>query len=275
MNGNVTYVTCCVDIDRHAVDNPLFNRSFEMYKRGYEMNVRTKLPLVAFSSVTNVNTPAWRDSSNFLPIHFTKETLKEKLIYGDLFEEKYNDPKVYRDGIIDLLKWYGPLVSMKMYMMKEAIKTNPFNTKYFVWIDCQVTAGMLDNFEDDYICNRFSNGIENMLNDNKFMLFTLSGPQLTRVWRFDASKFIIGNNYDITDCIYGFFWGTSKETFVKLYKKYYDLYRRFLQNNTIPTEELIFNILAKNYPELIKTTYLGNQEYKPKVYDLIKKHASI
>jgi len=169
-----------------------------MYKRGYEMNVRTKLPLVAFSSVTDVTVPSYRDSSNFLPIHFTKETLREKLIYGNLFEEKYADSKVYRDGIIDLLKWYGPLVSMKMYMMKEAIKTNPFNTDYFVWVDCQVTAGMLDNFEDEKVCERFSSGISNMLNDNKFLLFTLSGPQLTRVWRFDATKFIIGNNYDIT-----------------------------------------------------------------------------
>jgi hypothetical protein len=277
MNGNVTYVTCCVDINRQSIDNPLFNRHFEMYKRGYEMNARTKLPLVAFSSVpvTEINLPSYRNESNFLPIHFTSQTLQEKHVHGKLFEAKYPDPDVYKDGILSLCKWYGPLVSMKMYMMKEAIKMNPFNTDYFAWIDCQVTAGMQRSFDEDKMCEKFSRGIENILSDKKFSLYTLSGPQLTRVWKFDPSKFVKPDSHNMDQCIYGFFWGTHKNTFVKLYKKYFDLYRKFMLNNTIPTEELLFNILSKNYPEYIKTTHLGNSEYKTKILELIEQHACI
>jgi len=270
MTHKVTYVTCCTDIDRDSVEHPLFRRHFSIYETGYRKNLDTYLPLISYNSLPNFYIPDHRNEDNFLSINWTKEILSEKLIDKDFYNEKYDDPNVYKNGIHGYLRWYSPLVLMKYYLIKEAIALNPFNSEYFVWADCQLPAGMLCDFTKKENCEMFSDNLARRLSNNKFLIYKLGGPNISQLWRFDVNQFIkkIEDSLILNKCIFGFFWGGSISVLNEFYEPYWDLYRKFLNHNVIPSEELIFNIMTLNYKDRFDVTDIhDNMNYKQKIFE--------
>lgn len=269
MTHKVTYVSCVTDLDRDSVDHPLFRRHFSIYETGYRKNLDTQFPIISFNSVPDFYIPDNRNSDNFLSVPWTKEILMEKLFDKELFNEKYDTPEVYRNGILNYLKAYGPLVLMKYYLIQEAIKLNPFNSEYFVWADCQLPAGMHCDFSKKENCEMFSDHLARRLSNNKFLIYKLGGPNISQLWRFDPNQFAdVKESLILNKCIFGFFWGGSKSILDEMYNPYWDLYRKFLNNNVIPTEELIFNIMTLNYPEKFDVTDIhDNMNYKQKIFE--------
>lgn len=269
MTHKITYVSCCTDIDRGFIkeENFSFRRHFDAYKAGYRQNLDTQFPLVCYNSTPDMYIPANRNESNFVNKLWTKEILMEKLVDKDLFIEKYNDPKVFRNGIINLLKHYGPLVCMKYYLMKEVIEANPFNSDYFAWIDCQYTAGMMDNFRDVSVCEKFSSKLVERLSTKKFLVYRHPASGLGTNWKFDIRNFTNKNvSHLYHSCIFGYFWGAHKDTINELNDEYWSTYRKFLNNDIIPSEELIFNIMAMNSSEKFDDNFANNGNYKDDIY---------
>jgi len=269
MSHQITYITCCTDIGRGDIGDGHFSfrRHFEAYKSGYRQNLDTKFPLVCYNSAPEMYIPENRNENNFVNKLFTKEILMEKLVNKDLFLQKFEDPKVYKNGIIDLLKHYGPLVCMKYHLMKEVIETNPFNSEYFAWIDCQFTAGMMDNFSSVEVCEKFSEKLVERLSSKKFLLFRHSSSGLGTLWKFNLSKYtnnIVQQNYHTS--VFGFFWGAHKDTILKLNDSYWNIYTQFLNDNIIPSEELILNIMTMKSPGEFDDNFIKNENYKDLIY---------
>lgn len=269
MTHKVTYVTCCTNLDRDKIEHPLFRRDFSIYESGYRKNLDTHLPLVSYNSFTDVYIPDNRNESNFVSIPWTKELLMEKLVERDLFLEKYKEPEVYRNGIINLLMHYAPLVLMKYYLIKDAMERNPFNSEYFVWADCQFTAGMLCDLNTQENSEMFSENLANRLSKSKFLIYRLGGPNISQLWRFNIDNYsVVNNSIDLNKCIFGFFWGGHKDVLNEFYNPYWDLYKKFMHDNVIPSEELIFNILTLNHMDRFDVTDIhDNMNYKQKIFE--------
>lgn len=269
MTHKVTYVSCCVDIERDKIEHPLFRRHFSIYETGYRKNLDTHLPIISYNSLPDFYIPDHRNADNFLSVPWTKDLLMENLFDRDFFNSKYDDTNVYKNGIIGLLKFYAPLVLMKYYLIMDAIKRNPFNSEYFVWADCQLSAGMLSDFSKKENCEEFSNNLSRRLSNKKFLIYKLGGPNITQLWRFDINNFAtVTDSMILNKCIFGFFWGGHTTVLNEFNDPYWDLYRKFLHHNVVPSEELIFNILTLNYKEKFDVTDIhDNMNYKQKIFE--------
>jgi hypothetical protein len=269
MTHKVTYVTCCTDLQRDNINHPLFRRHFSIYETGYRKNLDTQLPLISYNSVPDFYIPDHRNSDNFVNIPWTKEILMDKLIDKDLFNEKYDTPEVYRNGIINYLREYAPLVLMKYFLIQEAIKLNPFSSDFFVWADCQISAGIHSDFSLKENCEKFSDNLARRLSNNKFLIYRLGGPNISQLWRFDINQFAkIEDSMVLNKCIFGFFWGGHISVLNEMYEPYWELYIKFLNHNVIPSEELIFNIMTLNYKDKFDVTDIhDNMNYKQKIFE--------
>ena len=267
MSHKVTYITCCTDLDREKINHPSFGRQFASYETGFRKNLETHLPLIGYSSLPNMLIPSHRSSTNLRHYFWDKKIILNSLPEKDLYIEKYKDPKVYRDGIINYLDGYAALVLMKFKLIEDAIKDNPFNSEYFAWIDCQFTAGMKDNFSSVEVCEKFSEKLVERLSSKKFLLFRHSSSGLGTLWKFNLSKYtnnIVQQNYHTS--VFGFFWGAHKDTILKLNDSYWNIYTQFLNDNIIPSEELILNIMTMKSPGEFDDNFIKTENYKDLIY---------
>jgi hypothetical protein len=247
MNHPVTFVNFCVDIGRGNIDqsNTIY-RSFDLYKQGFYENLDSYLPLITYTSIENLQIPPHRDSSNLLVKPFTVSSIENEFPNYELFKQYYDH--THKDDIATALPYYAPLVVLKLKKIIDMIEENPFNSDYFVWLDCYFARGL-----DPYIfleedsTKAFCNSIINKFQNNKFLLLVSPGLDMTK----------IGLNVDSKDAFrpFGFFWGGSKETLLKVYEKYFEVFFEYLPK-TILTEEIIFFILQHRYPELFNVVDL-------------------
>jgi hypothetical protein len=234
----VTFVSFCVDIDRGNLSSTnSILRDFGLYKAGMIENVNTILPLVLYSSVKDIQIPSHRNESNFIHRHFDKNTIEEEFPNFELYKSVY--PTTHKDELSHYLFYYTPLVVLKMKKMIDVLRENPFNSKFFFWIDCFFIRGIV---EQDFLYNtehylKMSENLENKLGD-KFILL----------------------NY--TNRPFGFFWGGSVTALEKVYEKYFDIFFEFLPTKLL-AEELIFKIIRERHPELMEVIEVENgSEYK-------------
>jgi hypothetical protein len=264
----ITYISCCVDIGRGNIIEP-FKRHFSSYETGYRINLDTHLPLVSYNSVPDFFIPSHRDNNNFINKHLDKKILMDILIENKLFNSVYDREDTYKNGIVGLIKEYSPLVLMKMFMMQEVIENNPFNSEYFVWIDCQFNSGIELDLKVEKNCNLFTNQLTRLIKD-KFLIFKYESSSIESCWKMNVSKFLSHNNRtQLNTNMYGCFWGASKNILLKLFTSYWDIYKKLLEDNVIPTEELILNILSMEHKDYFNSFNIGCGNYKEKMYKLI------
>jgi len=277
MSHKVTYITCCTDLDREKINHPSFGRQFASYETGFRKNLETHLPLIGYSSLPNMLIPSHRSSTNLRHYFWDKKIILNSLPEKDLYIEKYKDPKVYRDGIINYLDGYAALVLMKFKLIEDAIKDNPFNSEYFAWIDCQFTAGIDYDFNNEDNCIQFSESLSNRLSNNKFLSFFHSASNLGHAWKFDPLNFVGSSKIEpfaFHKCIFGFFWGGHRDILCELFSPYWELYKKFLDHNVIPTEELILNIMHVSHKDKFDINFIDSMSsYKQSVFNNVFKNS--
>jgi len=238
-NPQVTFVNLCVDIDRGKINPPsLIRRDFELYQQGFYENLNTSLPFVFYTSIKNPNIPPHRDDSNVRIKYFDKNSIENEFPDFELYKHYYDTS--HKDEISSCLFYYAPLVVLKLKKMIDVINENPFNTDYFIWMDCYFERGLDSNvFKDEILAKDFCNKIVNKVQD-KFLLLKGAGG-MTNSIKDSSFKEIFRP--------FGFFWGGHKDILFKVYEKYFEIFFEFLPRGII-TEETIFYIMYNRYPEL-------------------------
>jgi hypothetical protein len=243
----ITFVNLCVDIDRGKIDlSNTIHRDFELYKQGFYENINSSLPIVSYTSIKDVNIPPHRNDSNLRINYFDKISIENEFPNFELYKHYYNIS--HKDEIASLLFYYTPLVVLKLKKMIDVINENPFNTDYFVWMDCYFERGLDPNiFKDDILSRDFCDKTINKLQD-KFLLLAGAGTMLNSI-NFNGGPEGVFRPF-------GFFWGAHKDVLLKIYEKYFEVFFEFLPKGIL-TEELIFFILCRRYPELFNIVDLA------------------
>lgn len=144
-------------------------------------------------------------------------------------------------------EWYNPIVQSKMFLLNDVTIWNPFDTKYFIWLDAGITNTVYEKYFTDNKC------LDKIISYLESFLF-LSYP-------YEADKEIHGFDYNKINqycgqkvkyvCRGGLFGG-SKDVINQANATYYSLLDRSLNDGCMGTEESIFTIMSYLEPEKYK-----------------------
>lgn len=132
----VTIVSSLFNIEREKMDG----RSWEEYLKWFEYTLALKCPMVLFITEDlvslveekrkNIPTEIIIQKVDEIPYYYLKESL-DNIINSEEYKDKISDPS----RIECQHSMYSIIQYSKFKWLKQAIEENPFNSKFFFWLD--------------------------------------------------------------------------------------------------------------------------------------------
>jgi hypothetical protein len=144
-------------------------------------------------------------------------------------------------------EWYNPIVQSKMFMLNDATIWNPFNSKYFFWLDAGITNTVYENYFTE---NKVIDKINQYLNPFLFLSYPYESSGEIHGFKFEDMNRYAGSKVEHV-CRGGLFGGT-KQAINEANGIYYSLLDRSLSEGLMGTEESIFAIMSYIKPEMFR-----------------------
>jgi hypothetical protein len=142
------------------------------------------------------------------------------------------------------LEWYNPIVQSKMFLVHSASIWNPFNSKYFIWLDAGITNTVYEKyFTENKVLDKIIPHLEPFL----FLSYPYEANNEIHGFDFDAMNRYAGKKVEYV-CRGGLFGGT-KEFLNQANALYYSLLQKSLNEGYMGTEESIFTLMSYIEPE--------------------------
>jgi len=245
--NDVTIVSSLFNIQREGMDG----RTWDEYLKWFEITLKLKCPMVLFISEdirefveerrTNIPTEINIQSIEEIPYYYLREQL-DSIIESDEYKSKISDP----NRIECQHSMYSIVQYSKFKWLEQAVKENPFNSKFFFWMDAGGSR-FFDNYDltSDYPS---TNAIEALLNmGDKFLL------QMNMEYYQDlVNASILSEEYllDNRSCVLGSMFGGGKSSLLKVSKDIDDIFiNKMLANNFVNNEQIALYYLIKQNPD--------------------------
>lgn len=243
----VTLVTSLFNIEREKMDG----RNWENYLEWFEKTLRLKCPMVIFTSSDivpfieekrlNIPTEIIPHEIKEIPYYYLKNDI-DRILKSERYTEMILDPNRIecKHSIYSIIQY------SKFKWLKMAIKENPFNSKFFFWLDAggsRFFDGLDLNLE--YPSKNAIEALEEM--GEKFLIQMnmefykdlVNADILTEKYLLDNRSYILGS----------FFGGTEK----MVYKVAEDVESVFLQEmiekKFVNNEQIALGYLVKQNPD--------------------------
>lgn len=167
---DVTIVSSLFNIQREGMDG----RTWEEYLKWFDITLKLKCPMVLFITEDlrefveerrkSIPTEIIVQSIEEIPYYYLRDKI-DTIIESEEYKEKISDP----DRIECQHSMYSIIQYSKFKWLLQAIEENPFNSKFFFWMD----AGASRFFEDYNLSQEYpSQNAINALNDmgDKFLI---------------------------------------------------------------------------------------------------------
>ena len=257
MNTNITIVTGLWDLERGSLSG-WANRNFEDYKkRFFEM------------LETNAQMCIWIPSSLKEEVEKIREGKPTKIFIKENEDFETWNPffqqiqKIRQDenwlgqaGWLSespqaALKYYNAMMFTKMFMVNDSAITNPFNSKYFFWVDGGLTNTVnYGYFTSDNVLDNLENYM--ISNQKEFMNITYPYEGNTEIHGFERVAMARYCNTDFVGYVArGGFFGGEKQAIHNINTLYYSIADSSLKENLMGADECFFTILCHKYPDLI------------------------
>ena len=232
------------------------NRDWNDYLRWFEKTLQVKCPFIIFTEeeikpfileqrknlLTHVITTKLED----VPLFSLKDKIQDILDSSE-YQEKMSD--VDRVECKDSL--YSVIQYSKFKWLKKASELNPFDSKYFFWLD----AGASRFLEDSYYQNSYPSqeSLDQLdLIDNTFLLqynfdyYTdlINCKSLSKKYFFDNRSFICGSMF-----------GGNIEAINSIDNEMDKIMSMMIENTCINNEQIALGYLCKNKEELFTKFY--------------------
>ena len=142
------------------------------------------------------------------------------------------------------LEWYNPIVQSKMFLLHSSSVWNPFNSKYFVWLDAGITNTVYEKYFTE---NKVLDKLTSLLDPFLFLSYPYEANNEIHGFDFEAMNRYAGKKVEYV-CRGGLFGGT-KETLDQANALYYSLLQKSLNEGYMGTEESIFTLMSYIEPE--------------------------
>jgi len=257
INKDITIVTGLWDLERENLQG-WAHREFSYYKeKFFEM------------LATNVQMCIWIPSSLREEVEKIREGKPTKIFikenkdfetwnpFFDKIQEIRQDENWLsqagwlRESPQAALRYYNAMMFTKMFMVNDSAVLNPFNSKYFFWIDGGLTNTVGSGyFHQDKVLNNLENYM--VSNHAEFMNITYPYTGNTEIHGFERNAMAKHCRTDFVNYVArGGFFGGEKEAIHKINESYYATLNSTLQQNLMGADECIFTILCHQNPETI------------------------
>lgn len=149
------------------------------------------------------------------------------------------------------LESYNAMMFTKMFMLNDSAITNPFNSKYFYWIDGGLTNTVNKGyFQKDLVLDNLDNFMAQK--DIKYihLAYPYVGSEEIHGFERTAMAKYCNTDYVRYVCRGGFFGG-EKDVIHQLNTQYYSIMENTLKSGLMGADECFFTILTHSYPNLI------------------------
>jgi hypothetical protein len=150
------------------------------------------------------------------------------------------------------LPYYNPMMMCKMFMLHDTTIFNPFDSKYFYWLDGGITSTVNHGyFTNDNVLSNLDYHTE--LTD-KFTFLTYPYTSNDEIHGFERKKMAEYCGVEYVDYISrGGFFGGSKKQINEINTLYYNILHNTLTNGYMGADECLFTILTYKYSDLIES----------------------
>lgn len=243
----LTIVTSLFNIEREEMDG----RSWDEYLKWFERTLELKCSMVIFTTEdlvsfieekrTNVPTEIITHTIEEIPYYYLKTQI-DNIIESENYKEKISDP----ERIECKHSIYSVIQYSKFKWLQKAIEENPFNSKFFFWLD----AGGSRFFENYDLSEEYPspNAIQ-ALNEmgDKFLIQMnmeyykdlVNADILTEEYLLDNRSYILGSMF-----------GGTEEAINKVTTDIEDIFvNKMIGNKYVNNEQIALGYLVKKNPD--------------------------
>lgn len=273
--ASLTIVSGLINIGRGEMGTS-FTRSFEHYKECFGKLLKTvTCPMMLYIS-PDLEDFVWqhRDRSNTTLKFVTGDELRTKMPFYNQIQTIRTNPEWYKQkGWLEestqaRLDLYNPLVMSKFFWLNDTTLYNPYNTKYFLWID----GGITNTVHDSLLGAKFENEVVKYMEDGAlFLCFPYVADGEIHGFKASAmNEFARGTV--VSRVARGGLFGGTKNSINKLNGLYYSYLADSLGRGLMGTEESIFTLMTYNHPDLCRYEMIGeNGLIAPWIEGILKK----
>ena len=250
MENKFCLVTSLFNIEREKM-NGNDGRSWDNYLGWFEKTLQLKTPMIVFCEDNliefiekrrNYPTKIITHTVSEIPYYFLKDKI-QKIISSEEYQSKI--------GVPQRIECQNPMYNVVQYSkfkwLDQAIGVNPFNSKYFFWID----AGASRHFEGFDTNNNFPSkesldtldqmGEKFLLQMNMdFYQDLVQAETLTEEYFWDARAFTCGS-----------FFGGELEAVKKVNREIDNIFiNKMINKELVNTEQTALGYLLKTQPDL-------------------------
>jgi hypothetical protein len=265
---NLTIVSSLFNIEREGMDG----RTWGEYLKWFDITLKLKCPMVVFVTEDmrefvekrrlDIPTEIIVQTVEEIPYYYLKDKL-DSIIASEEYKEKISDP----DRIECRHSLYSIVQYSKFKWLQEAIEENPFNSKFFFWMDAGASR-FFDSaeYDDDYPSNNALESLEQI--GDKFLVQMnteyyrdlVSAEILTEEYLLDNRSYILGS----------MFGGTEKGILNVSFHIDDILLNKMISNTFVNNEQIALGYLVKTNPELFEIYYRDNQKHLALFEELTK-----
>lgn len=256
MNTDFVIVTSLYNLKKVKRDD---NRDWEDYLKWFGKTLKIKCPFIIFTEDDTVD--FINSTRENLPTHIITSKLEDVPLYNlktkmqeVLDSEEYKAQMQDSDRIECKESIYSVIQYSKFKWLKTSCEINPFDSKYFFWLD----AGASRFLKDEDLLNQYPStmALEQLSGiDNTFLLQynpdyypdLVNADLLLETYFYDNRSFICGS----------MFGGNSKS--IEMIDIEMDIIlEKMISNKCINNEQIALGYLCKNRPDLFTKFYRKN-----------------
>ena len=235
------------------------NRDWEDYLNWFAKTLQVKCPFIIFTEEETVD--FIKDKRKNLPTHIITTKLEDVPLYS-LKDKIQNilDSEEYKSQMTDCSRVecqesiYSVIQYSKFKWIVESCKINPFESKYFFWLDAGASRFLSDDdIENEYPSAEALSQLGEI--DNTFLLQYNPDyyPDLVNADLLLESYF-----YDNRSFICGSMFGGNSEAIKNVDKEMDIIFDKMISNKCINNEQIALGYLCKSKPDLFTKFYRKN-----------------
>lgn len=235
------------------------SRSWNDYLDWFGKTLQIKCPFIIFTEEETVD--FIREQRKDLPTHITTTKLEEVPLYHlkDTIQNVLNSSE-YKEEMSDINRvecknsMYSIIQYSKFKWLKKSSELNPFNSKYFFWLDAGASR-FLDSsdYKEEYPSQEALTQLKQI--DNTFLLQynpdyypdLVNSNMLPEEYFWDNRAFVCGSMF-----------GGNSQSISSIDEEMDNIMKIMIENNCVNNEQIALGYLCKNKEHLFTRYYRTN-----------------